>query len=394
MSGLAPFGQSKHRETNLSGHPLSSSAVDRSGHERASALVDGAVSTRGAVLQLLDTRSVGGIERHVATLAKDLSDRSIPNEIGLYQDHGHNPWLRQLRALGLSYRHNDGTLVGLRRMLEYVRPALVHTHGYKAGILGRLAALSYGIPTVSTFHSGERPGFPLSAYYAMDRWTSLSARRISVSRDIQSRLPFTSRLIPNFIPVSELPPLQPFVGRIGFVGRLSHEKGPDLFCKIAQAMPAEFEWHVYGDGPMRKELEGTEATAGRDFHFHGVVEDMSTVWPKLGALLMPSRFEGLPLAALEAMAHGVPVIASRVGGVSGLIEDGVNGFSFEPSDLSAAERCIVRWASLDDSHRTSLRHTAHELVARKYSPAAQVPVILDVYRQCGLVLPPDRRAIA
>lgn len=354
-------------------------------------MVDGAVSARGTVLQLLDTRSVGGIERHVATLAKDLSDRGIPNEICLYQDHGPNPWLCQLKTLGLSYRHNNGTLVGLRRVLEYVRPALVHTHGYKAGVLGRLAALSCGIPAVSTFHSGEHPGFPLSAYYALDRWTSLSARRISVSRDIQSRLPFSSRLIPNFIPVSELPPLQPFVGRIGFVGRLSHEKGPDLFCKIAQAMPAKFDWHVYGDGPMRKDLE---ATSGPDVRFHGVVEDMSTVWPTLGALLMPSRFEGLPLAALEAMAHGIPVIASRVGGVSGLIEDGVNGFSFEPGDLSAAERCIVRWASLDDSQRASLRHTAHDLVARKYSPAAQVPSVLDVYRKCGLVPTSGRTAVA
>ncbi len=341
----------------------------------------------GAIWQLLDTRSVGGIERHVATLARELLDRGIPAQICLYQDHGPNPWLRQLIDLGLSCHVNDGTLTGLRRILKTGRAALVHTHGYKAGVIGRVAALSLGLPAVSTFHSGERPGFPLSFYYALDRWTSLTAERISVSPDIQCRMPYSSTLIPNFVPVPPLVPSQPLAARIGFVGRLSHEKGPDLFCEIARTSGADVEWHVYGDGPMRRSLE---ASAGSRACFHGIVENMSTVWPTLGALLMPSRFEGLPLAALEAMGHGVPVIASRVGGVPQLVRDGETGFTFESGDLSGAARCITRWSGLSHAGISSLRQAAYTLVADGYSPAAQVPRIVEAYQRSGLTQRFDR----
>ncbi len=120
--------------------------------------------------------------------------------------------------------------------------------------------------------------------------------------------------------------------RVGFVGRLSEEKRPDLFCALARRSPPGVEWHVYGNGPMGARLE---LEYGDTVRFHGTVTDLEPAWSTLGLLVMPSRFEGLPLAALEALTAGIPVLASRVGDLSSVVVDGQTGWLFESGDIRA-----------------------------------------------------------
>jgi hypothetical protein len=87
----------------------------------------------------------------------------------LYRDRGANPWLEQLPQAGLHFQHLGGTLGGLVQAMRAARPALVRTHGYKAGILGCLAAARYGIPSISIFQMGGAPHFPVSLYAPLDR---------------------------------------------------------------------------------------------------------------------------------------------------------------------------------------------------------------------------------
>lgn len=330
---------------------------------------------------LVDSSNVGGIERHVATLAGSLERRGIAVEVVLYADHGPNPWREQLSGASARVRVLDGTLRSLVTALRRVRPDLLHTHGYKAGVLGRLAARLAGVPVVSTFHSGERPPFPVNVYFWLDRWTSfLAARRISVSEAIRARVPFRSTMIPSYVVATDAPPVGPLPRRIGFVGRLSAEKAPDLFCEMARRAPAGLEWHMWGDGPMRARLE---AEHGDLVRFHGAVADLSECWTSIGALLMPSRFEGLPLAALEALAAGVPVLASRVGGLPTIVEPGTTGWLHEAGDIDGALADLARWRALDEATAAAMRRACHAHVRANFSESRWLPEMLAVYASAG-----------
>lgn len=339
---------------------------------------------RRAVWLLVDSSGVGGIERHVATLAQGLLRLGQRAEVVLWENHGPNPWHDQLRDAGVPTRFLDGTLPGLLRALRSERPQILHTHGYKAGILGRLAAVLARIPTVSTFHSGEIPPYPLRAYFALDAWTSLVGHRISVSEMIQRRLPYRSTLIPNYLVPDAIAPTKQLGTRVGFVGRLSHEKAPDAFCELAARSRPGLEWHVWGDGVMRADLE---ARYGSHVRFHGVVSDVRPVWASLGLLVMPSRYEGLPLAALEALSMGVPVLATRVGGVPTVVLPGRTGWLIEVGDIEGALAAVEAWRNLSPEAAVSMGRACWQHVAENFSEARHLPRILEVYADAGLVTP-------
>lgn len=329
---------------------------------------------------LVDSSSIGGIERHVATLATALSRRGIGVEIVLLARHGDNPWLQQLTAEGLAFRVLDGTVSGLVSAMNAGRPQLVHTHGYKAGLLGRLTTRALRIPVVSTFHAGERAPFPVNLYQRLDEWTSLLGGRIAVSQPIADAMPWRTPVIRNFLAVSEIAPQAQLPRAIGFLGRMSHEKGPDLFCRIARESPADIAFHMWGDGPMRTELESAYADR---VVFHGLVADTRSVWRTIGLLLMPSRAEGLPMAALEALAAGVPVAASRVGALPELIEAERNGWLFDVGDIAGGITAIRAWSKMTTASSAALRQACWQGAFDGYSENAVMPHVLRVYACAG-----------
>ncbi len=338
------------------------------------------------VWQIVDSSTIGGIERHMALLTESLLRHGIETQLVLYQDHGANPWIDQLDQAGIKARHLEGTFGGLVRALRQDRPVLVHSHGYKANILSRFAARLLGISSVSTFHMGERPVWPVSLYAAVDAYSAVLSERIAVSAEIQKRLPYSSTLIANFI---ALPAARPEFAAppqaIGFVGRLSHEKGPDYFCELARrANRDDVAWHVFGDGPMRVDLE---ARYGDCVTFHGMVTDMATAWPSLGLLVMPSRAEGLPLAALEALAAGIPIVGADVGDLGTVIVEGETGWLCPAHDLETFSRAIAAWLDLDVSSRLALRESAWRHVERNFSERNAVPKLLAIYARLGVEMP-------
>ena len=332
---------------------------------------------------MIDSSSVGGIEKHIAVLTDSLRHHGIDARIVLLQDHGNNPWIDQLDESGLTARHLDGTRLGLYRALKTERPALVHTHGYKAGILGRLTARLLGIPTVSTFHMGETPRWPVSLYAFLDNYTSILSTRIAVSAKIQSKLPYGAALLPNYVQVPrERPDFPPPPPRIGFIGRLSLEKAPDRFCQLARRIGSETcTWHVYGDGPLRSELAASYSDC---VTFHGTVTDMAAVWANLGLAVMPSRAEGLPLASIEALSAGVPLVATDVGDLHKVVVDGVSGWLVPVDDIDALARSVSQWLALDAPVRQDLRATCWQHADAHFSERTGLPPLLKIYSKLGV----------
>ncbi|GGF79737.1 glycosyl transferase [Azorhizobium oxalatiphilum] len=341
---------------------------------------------------LVDSSTVGGIETHMGVLAAALMRQGLGVRVILIADHGANPWFAQLDAAGVPHRTLSGGFKGLLAALKAARPRILHTHGYKAGILGRLAAKLAGVPCVSTFHAGERGRFPVSLYQTLDSWTSCLARRIAVSRPIAEGLPFAAEVIGNFVPVPAAPPHGARPDTVGFVGRFSHEKGPDLFCALAEKFAGSgLAFEAFGDGAMRPELQ---AKTGAAVQFHGLVTTPGAIWPRIGLLLMPSRAEGLPLAAIEAMAAGIPVAASAVGALPDLIRQGENGYLFPAGDLDAMESAVRAWAGLDAAARAAMGEAAWRTARAGYAVDVLLPKVRAVYAAAGARLPGGDSAVS
>ena len=141
----------------------------------------------------------------------------------------------------------------------------------------------------------------------------------------------------------------------GFSGRLSEEKDPEGFLKIARACRDDprLVFLMTGAGPLAEQVEQRieKMALGDSLRFLGQVEHVRNYMSTYDVLILPSRFDGRPVAVLESLALGVPVIASRVGALPELIQDGVTGFLCEPGDVKAfAER--IRWlAAHPEEHR-------------------------------------------
>jgi glycosyltransferase involved in cell wall biosynthesis/SAM-dependent methyltransferase len=134
---------------------------------------------------------------------------------------------------------------------------------------------------------------------------------------------------------------------VGFSGRLAEEKDPLTFVEVARRTPQELpvRFVMTGAGPLRSQVEEAVRTAalppGR-FHFAGPVADVAPWLRSYDALLLPSRLDGRPLVVMEALAVGVPVIASRVGALPELVEENVNGFLCPPGDAGVfVERITI-----------------------------------------------------
>lgn len=341
---------------------------------------------RPKIWQLVDSSAIGGIERHIEMLATGLRRAGFDSQVILYDDHGKNPWFDQLKAAKIPYSVLKGSTRALKAAIKLHKPDLIHTHGYKAGILGRAVARLTGTPVVSTFHSGERGEFPVSLYQYLDEKSAFLAPAIAVSKPIRSRLPAGSELMHNFVtmPLNAADVMNP-KSRIGFVGRMSREKGPDYFCALAKALKdkpgfEKISWHAYGGGPMLKKLK---QISGDYVSFHGVRTDMADIWPNLDLLVMPSRAEGMPLAALEALSHGIPVVASRLGGLPDLIDHGTTGFLYRAGETKRAAHYITEWAEMNIAEKTAMFTECRATIREKFTFETRLQKLLKIYRKSG-----------
>ncbi|MGI9487012.1 MAG: glycosyltransferase family 4 protein [Geminicoccaceae bacterium] len=327
------------------------------------------------IRHLVDTSGFGGIESHLALLLPALASRGHDAHLWFLKDHGHHRLAEYLAEERIVTEALDGRLSSLIGRLR-ARPAdILHTHGYKAGILGRLAGLVTRTPVVSTFHNGDSGEGRVAVYTALDRLSALFSRNIAVSREIEERLA-RAVVIPNFVTCPADPPARRDVERIAFVGRLAPIKGPDRFLELARETGACAT--IFGDGALRAELE---AAAPANVAFAGHVADMRPHWRDIGLLVMTSRAEGLPLAALEAMAAGVPVAAFGHGALPDVIDHGKNGFLAETDDLDGLLDHVRRWLGMPADEQVLMSAAAHAKIARCYALSNIVPRIEAVYAQ-------------
>lgn len=171
--------------------------------------------------------------------------------------------------------------------------------------------------------------------------------------------------------------------RVGFVGRLSEEKDPYAFLDLAAAcadLPARFE--LAGVGPLESRVRArVRALELRDrVVVHGAVDDVPAFLRDLDLLVLPSRLDGRPNAVLEALASGVPVVASRVGELPDMVDDGLTGWLYPPGD-PAALAAAVRGALTDPERRASAAAAARRAAEERFDAEQANQAYVALFRR-------------
>jgi glycosyltransferase involved in cell wall biosynthesis len=182
-------------------------------------------------------------------------------------------------------------------------------------------------------------------------------------------------VIPNgvdtvrFSPGDSPPPAEPVV--FGFAGRLIPGKGVDRLIDAAAllARHAEVRVRIAGDGPARGELErrARETSVAQSIEFVSTVHDMPGFWRSIhvGVAASDTHVESFGMAPLEAMACGRPVVATRNGGLSDLVDDGVSGRVVAPGDTTGLERALAGY--LDAGMRATHGRAARQAAVERFS---------------------------
>jgi len=168
---------------------------------------------------------------------------------------------------------------------------------------------------------------------------------------------------------------------VGWVGRISREKGLDILMEAARPIIEDRHDAIFllvGDGPLRQSLESAHSFKG--IRFAGLRNDTPACYAAFDIFTLPSLNEGLPMVILEAMASGLPVVASRVGAIPKVVEHGKSGFLVEPGrpDLLEAE---IRRLVMDRAGARQMGIKGRERVERNFSSAVMAGNYEVLYRQ-------------
>jgi L-malate glycosyltransferase len=303
-------------------------------------------------------------------------------------------------------------LMAVRRIARLARETaaeLIHTQGPASlDLLASLGSRAAGVPFVMT-----RPvviedqvnysPFRRRVYGAIDRAITLriADRIIAVSnaglrhllgfcgvQDAKVRLVHNGINLSRFATCSSSPASGQFNTRpvvIGMVAQLIPIKAwPDfveVICMMRR-MQLNVKGLVVGDGEMREELERDVLARGMEAHFNftGHTEDVSSVYAQMDVFLFTSRGEGLSVAVIEAMASGLPIVATDVGGIREQVEHGLNGYVVQPGDLSAM---VFHCADLarDPKRRAYMGKLTRQLAEDRFSEHRMLKEYVHCYRE-------------
>lgn len=338
--------------------------------------------------------SWGGVERYVVYLSEGLDSQSIENAVACPTG---SPIARHLHAkvvpIALKSRMSLPSIGKYVKVLRKERYDVIHAHFspdfVPVGIAARLA------------------GTPLRI---MTRHLALPMKRSKVARNLA--------LFEHIIPVSDavmkvlkasgVPPHRMTVAKagvpileaarsreevrkslglqdeefaVGCFGRLVKEKGVEVLIDAASLVHG-VKFHIFGDGPERSALQRriTEKHAGDRVTLHGSVESVVDLMNAVDAVAIPSVWaEAFPYAALESMSLGVPVLASKIGGLPELVRDGVDGLLSPPRDVEALVTNIMILRA-NRSLTQGLGETGKEIHRSRYTVEKMGERVLNVYK--------------
>jgi len=358
-----------------------------------------AYSITGPAKNLLEFASLArtaGVETTIATFARGSSKNQF---IDTARERG-----LPIEVIHESGLYDRSVIRTLAQLAGRLRPDILQTHAVKSHFLARCASLPGKAPWVAFHHGYTWPALRARLYNQLDRWSLRAAHKV-----LTVSLPFREELIArgvnrerievvhNAIPADwgrrfrDPEPSRALRARLGIgadrnvilmVGRLSREKDHLTLLEAVARLPSELRPHlvIVGEGPERPRIE--ERIRGLNLKnsvtLTGQQESAEPYYGIAQTAVLSSLTEGSPNALLEAMAAGVPVVATRVGGIPEIVSHGETALLVEPGDISGMTGSIARLLQ-DAGLAQQMAARSRERIAAHHTPEARVRRLLDIY---------------
>lgn len=350
------------------------------------------------ILQVIPTFGMGGAETMCQGLCMQL--HRMGHEVTAVSLSGdHTPLTEGLEAVGVPVRYLDKALgsgfgcVGkLKALIRQEQPQVIHTHLHA---LKYVALAGNRVPIVHTVHNqAEKEAVFLDRQIGKHLFRSKKALPVALTREIRQSVAALYGLEEGNIPlvtngidlgrcIEKNDYTLHYPIRLLHVGRFYPQKNHMALIEasaILKKRGLNCELHCYGDGPLLPEMEEKVKALGLEEQvvFMGVTQDVYTVMSRGDLFLLPSSWEGMPMTVIEAMGAGLPVIASRVGGIPDMIQPGESGVLIapQPRELADAVESLVK----DEALRQALGEGGKR-AARNFSLEAMAQGYVDLYKQ-------------
>lgn len=361
------------------------------------------------ILQLISSAGYYGAENMVVGLAGELSRLGHNLVVGVFQDgrrsHTEVGTFAEkcglpVRLLPCKGRWDWDTVRSIRREIADNRVDLLHAHGYKADIYSYLASRKHSPVLISTCHSWPPGARVLRLYAALDRLALRAFDQVAtMSGEVAGTLLRSGlaaakvNCIWNGVDCARFDGAEPTLRReipnvrrsvVGMVARMVPYKGAPVLLRAARQVLAadpDVTFVFVGEGEARKDFERTAEELGiaRNVFFAGVRKDMPGVYASLDVLVLPSAEEAMPMALLEGMSAGLPVIATPVGGVPELILPDKTGYLIPVRDAGALGAAILRLVR-DPQLARVMGDAARRHIRSNFSLAATARKYLALYQ--------------
>lgn len=348
------------------------SVADRS--PAPSSVRTSASSRRLCVLDLRDTFEIGGPGKTIIETYRAIDRRCFDMHVGVFARHQdeRSPFIDAARNAGLPVHrivagspYDPRIIRQIVHLIDTLGVDIVHAHEVISDVMTLAAGRFRGVPTMTTLHGWIGNSFKQRALIALDRRVvrgldavvAVSQRMFDEIKDDgyrprQLRLLHNAIVLDNYVRTGKRGYIASRIGRavpspvIVSIGRLSVEKGhADLVDAVAQVISSGHQCSLVlaGDGAERQSLEQRATRHGIRglVHFTGYVEEPARILEDADLAVLPSHTEGLPNAALEALAMQVPLVATRVGGTPEVVTHGETGWLVPARDPAALSAAIV-----------------------------------------------------
>ena len=359
------------------------------------------------VLQLAESLEIGGMERVVASIARGLDPEAYEVSVWSIARGGQiaselEKEGKQVKVLGIDNYYNPLNVFKLSNLIKKERPDIIHTHGYFASTIGRIAAKLAKVPIIVTHVHSTYWGYT-KRNILIERELSKFTDRIICCSDAVKRFVVEHENISdkkavtiyNGVEIKEVN--DSFKSRealgirendimITTVGSLTPHKGQRYLIEaVAHSMKTHdnIRCFIVGDGPLRVEFENYAISLGIGAHinFLGRVGDISEVINATDIFVMPSSGrEGLGIAVLEAMAYGKPVIASDIGGLPEVVIDSATGYLVKPKDVHSIASVINKLVE-DGSARIAMGSEGKRVFEERFKAKFMISRIDDLYKE-------------
>jgi glycosyltransferase involved in cell wall biosynthesis len=320
-------------------------------------------SARTHILQIVGNAIVGGMENYVVRLVERLPrERFCVSVLAPFE----SPFTDQLRDVGadvlITQVTDDPSWQSIQLASAFVQSRgvdVIQSHLPNAHVLAGLCGRLTNRPVLATIHGRALSTLDIEVQKLVGSHLAVVCRQSHFQALGVGIDPRHVHFVPTGVDTDRFRPLRvrdgalrtrfgiaPETALVGFVGRLSPEKGPDLFLRMALSVRVQCpnaEFVLIGDGAMFRQLQTFAARfgIGDAVHFADSQSDMPAVFHELDLVVSSSLSEAMPLAIMEAMASGLPVVACKVGGIPDLVAHGVSGWLAEKGDYETLAAYVV-----------------------------------------------------